>query len=212
MSEVGSTSAGSTSVGGGGTSVSGPNPDPDPGSSTAPVTTSPATSETNSGDDGRSSSTTGVAIGDEYYVSIATIVAETTPFQFLGTIKAEGGAVGMSLTPLSLDVGSVDSPRELTPPIIELGGRAEPDGLITIVAPEVQLVGAVNPITGSDVVADITIQAEFVGDLLCGRVSGAIIVPANIDLEGSTFAAMPVALGPDPDPGDIPLPSDIGCP
>lgn len=204
--EAGSTSASTTDA---------PDPDPDPGPSTAPVTTSPATSATTTGvgdDSGSSTTTVGVGVDDQYYVSLAAIVAETTPFQFLGTVKADGETIGMSLTPLSLDVLSTDSPRELVPPAIEIGGTIDPDGLITIEVPEVQLVGAVNPITGSDVEAELRIQAEFVGDLICGRVSGMITVPANIDLTGSTFSAMPVSLGPDPASEDIPLPSDIGCP
>ena len=205
------TEAGSTS----GSTTNAPDPDPDPGPSTAPVTSSPATSETTTsvGDDsGSSSTTTSVGVEDQYYVNLAAIVAETTPFQFIGTVKVDDGGIGMSLTPLSLDVLSVDTPRELVPPPIEILGTIEPDGLITIEVPEVQLVGAVNPITGSDIVAEFTIQAEFVGDLICGRVAGMVTVPANIDLTGSTFSAMPVALGPDPAPEDIPLPSDIGCP
>ncbi len=204
------TEAGSTS----GSTTNSPDPDPDPGPSTAPVTTSPATSVTTTGvgDDSGSSTTGSVGVDDQYYVNLAAIVAEDTPFQFLGTVKADGETIGMSLTPLSLDVLSTESPRELVPPAIEIAGTIAPDGLISIDVPDVQFVGAVNPITGSDIEARLRIEAEFVGDLICGRVSGMVTVPANIDLTGSTFSAMPVSLGPNPAPDDIPLPSDIGCP
>jgi hypothetical protein len=198
-----------------GSTTNAPDPDPDPGPSTAPVTSSPATSDTTTGigdETGSSSTTTTVGVEDQYYVSLATIVAETTPFQFIGTVKADGEVIGMSLTPLSLDVLSVDSPRELVPPAIEVGGIIDPDGLFTIEAPNVELVGAVNPITGSDIVADLTIQGEFVGDLICGRVSGMVTVPTMIQLEGSRFSAMPVSLGDNPSSQDIPLPGDIACP
>lgn len=150
--------------------------------------------------------TVGAADG-EYFVALHAVIAAETPFQFVGTVKIDADLVSMSLTPLSLEVLSVDSPREPLPPPIELFGNVDDLGVFTIAAPDLQISGLANPITGSDIVVSLTIQGRAEGDLICADVTGMVTVPANIDLQGSRLTAMPL-----PADGELPLPSEIGCP
>ena len=151
--------------------------------------------------------TTGAPSMDgEFFLAIfATPVAPTTPFQFLADVKADAGQVVMLLTPLSLDVGSVSTPREPVPPSFEVSGSIDAGGAFRIEVPELALPGSTNPITGSDIVASLTLEGVLGIDRICGRVSGMITVPANIDLTGSTLA------GERSEGDPLPLPADLDC-
>ena len=165
-----------------------------------------------SGGTGSSGGTTvGVTTGDrsidgEYFLAIfANPIAPTTPFQFLADVKADAGQVVMLLTPLSLDIQSVDSPREPVPPPFEVSGPIDSEGSFTIDIPELSIPGPTNPVTGSDITASATLEGVLAPDRICGRVSGMITVPANIDLTGSTLAGVRT------DGGPLPLPADLDC-
>lgn len=149
----------------------------------------------------------GTVIEGEYYFALPAIIAQDTPFQFVGTLRADELGISLLLTPLSLDPGSVDTPREEVPPPIELVGIVSAEGQYTIEVPNIELPGSTNPVTGSDLVAQMTIVGAFEGDRFCARVSGMVTVPVNIDLTGSTFEAMPRPVN-----GGLPLPNEIGCP
>ncbi len=151
--------------------------------------------------------TTGAPSTDgEFFLAIyANPVAPTTPFQFVADVKAGDGQVVMLLTPLSLDIASVDSPREPVPPPFEVSGPIDSDGLFTIEIPNLSIPGSTNPVTGSDIEASATLEAVLEMDRFCGRVSGMITVPAKIDLAGSTLEAVRIEGGP------LPLPAQIDC-
>lgn len=171
--------------------------------------TDPSVTEGSSGDGTESSGgvTTGAPTLDgEFFLAIyATPVAPTTPFQFIADVKAGDGQVVMSLTPLSLDIASVDTPREPVPPPFEVSGPIDADGFFAIEVPELLIPGATNPVTGSDIVASATLEGVIEMDRICGRVSGMITVPANIDLTGSSLAGVRL------DGGPLPLPDDLDC-
>lgn len=168
-----------------------------------------STESSSGGDD----TTTGVVDTAEYdyLFALSAIVAPGTPFQFVGTIDADDTTVEIALTPLSLDVGAVDVPREPVPPTLVWTGDVT-EGVFSIDLPMLELLGPTNPITGSDIEASIQIIGQFEGDNLCAAVTGQVTSPANIDLAGSTFSAMPLDLGPSPEPEELPLPSAIVCP
>ncbi len=170
------------------------------------------TGSSGSSSTGGDETTTGADVEYDYLVAFAAVIAPQTPFQFVGAIEADDSTITMSLTPLSLDVGSVDTPREPVPPPIAFEGTVDVDGRFSIDVPEIELAGVTNPVTGSDIVAQMQIEGEFVGEVLCAQVTGMVTVPANIDLQGSTFSAMPLDLGPMPLPEDLPLPTAIDCP
>ena len=140
----------------------------------------------------------------DFFLAIyATPVAPTTPFQFLADVTAEGGQLELSLTPLSLDILSVDTPREPLPPPFVVSGPIAEDGSFTIEIPDLMLIGQANPVTGSDIVASVTLDGVFEQDRICGQVSGAITVPANIDLTGSYLSGMRIDGGPLPSIDDL---------
>lgn len=196
------------------------------GATTAPVVTEPNPTEpetsstegtgsegvTSDGSDGVTSdgvTSDGVTTGEpgteaDFFLAIyATPIAPTTPFQFLVDVTAEGGQLVLSLTPLSLEILSVDSPREPLPPPFVVSGPMAADGSFTIEIPELMLIGQANPITGSDIVASVTLDGVFEQDRICGQVSGSITVPANIDLTGSSLSGMRIDGGPLPSIDDL---------
>jgi len=190
--------AGSGSTGA--SSEGGPTGEPNPGAVTGETTVGPTTG--------------GVqmpTIEGPYYVVLRPVIAPSTPFQFVGSVKSDGSTITMSLVPLSLELNSVDTPRELVPLATEVEGTIGPQGEFSIPVPHLELVGNTNPITGSDIVASLQIDGVIDGNLLCARVEGMVTVPASIDLNGSTFGAMPIDTDT-PRPSELPLPGDIGCP
>lgn len=188
-----------------------PEPDPpEPGTSSSEGTGSEGVTSDGSTSDGSTSD--GTTTGEpgteaDFFLAIyATPVAPTTPFQFLADVTAEGGQLELSLTPLSLDILSVDTPREPLPPPFVVSGPLAADGSFTIAIPELMLIGAANPITGSDIVASVTLTGVYEPERMCGQVSGAITVPANIDLTGSYLSGMPLFGGP------LPPVDELDCP
>ena len=175
-----------------------------PGADTRPVST---TRDAATGEPDEPIDTT---VEGEFFVSLPTIIAEATPLQFVGTINADAQSISMLLTPLSLDVLSVDTPRELVPPPIELVGTVGPGRTFSIPLHELQVSGVANPITGSDIVASISIEGTLGDGLVCGDADGEVTVPTTIALTGSRFEA--VEIEPGTPTQDLPLPDDIGCP
>lgn len=167
-------------------------------------------SESSSGGD---STTTGVVDTAEYdyLFALSPVFSPQMPFQLVGTIEADDTTIELSLTPLSLDVGAVDSPREPVPPTLVWTGDVV-DGVFTIDVPMLEMAGVTNPVTGSDIAASLQIVGQFEGDNLCADVTGQLTMPVNLDMTGSTFSAMPLDLGPEPEPDELPLPSAIVCP
>ena len=144
--------------------------------------------------------------GGEFFMALfATSIAPTTPFQFLGDVKAGNGEVVMLLTPLSLDIGAVDAPREPVPPPFEIAGSVEPDGSFVIEVPELLIPGQASPVTSSDIEGSVRIEGLLETDRICARVSGMITVPETTSLNGSTLAGVRLD-------GDLlPLPSELDC-
>lgn len=129
-----------------------------------------------------------------YLLAVSTTLSPTTPFQFIANV--ENGAAGpwMSLQPLSLDITSTDSPREPVGELVTATGVEE--GIETrFEFPNVTITGAANPITGADVEATVVLVANCG---LCGPVEGAITVPLDYDLLGSSFSSVALGEGPLP--------------
>lgn len=132
-------------------------------------------------------------VGEAFLVSVSTVIATETPLQYIARIFPEGeGASLVALTPLSLDVGSSTAPREL----VEELTRSYPieidaDGNFAFELIDVAVTGQANPISGSDLVARLSIAGRFIEPgRMCGRVEGMITVPVGIDLSGSTFGGV----------------------
>ncbi len=150
--------------------------------------------------------------GTFHFSLTATPVAPTTPFQFIATTTftpddAGGGQLDLELQPLSLGLGQTNNPREFTGDAIPLSFTVDEAGTFDADLGEINLIGAANPVTGSDIVATMQLQGAIQDEnVYCGNVGGMVTVPANIDLTGSTFAAIRInpedAMSPEllPDP------------
>lgn len=149
--------------------------------------------------------------GDAFLLVLSTVIAAETPLQYVATIVDENaGAARIELTPLSLNMGSTDEPRELlddarsSHPII-----VDADGTVSFVLEDFFVPAAANPITGSEIQASIGLTGQFIAPgRICGRMDGEITVPISLDLTGSTFGAISLDSA-----DDSPLPSlsEVGC-
>ncbi len=135
----------------------------------------------------------GWPVEGRYLFGLGLVIAPETPLQFVGTVFADGELLDVTLTSLSLDFGSTTAPRE---PVGEAfvfeSIPIAADGTFVLDFDEASIPGAANPITGSDVVADLRIVGWFNGRRICGNASGQVVVPANIDLAGSSFGGIPL--------------------
>jgi hypothetical protein len=140
----------------------------------------------------------GLQVDGVYLVAVDTIVSPGLPLQFLGEVTAEldamgNGTISVEFQPLSLDPQSTTDPRE------EVGEALVIDGDVsgysfTLPFGETMVTGAANPITGSDIVANLELQATIRSeDAWCGTVTGMVLSPIMVDLAGSNFAAIRLA-------------------
>lgn len=145
---------------------------------------------------------TGVAeypdINGVFLLAIDTIIAPGLPLQFLVDVQAEvdpmgDGTVSLDIQPLSLDPMSTTEPRE------EVGDSIVVDadvvgGAFTVLFGETMVTGAANPITGSDIVADLTLEGSIrSADAWCGAAVGMVLMPIQAPIDGSNFAAIRLA-------------------
>lgn len=156
--------------------------------------------------------------GTFHFSLTATPVAPTTPFQFIATTvftadAAGGGQLDIALQPLSLEILATNTPREFTGDPVLLSFAVDEAGTFDADIGVINLIGDANPVTGSDIVATMQLQGAIQDEnIYCGNVGGMVTVPANIDLTGSTFAAIRInpedamspELLPDPPVGECP--------
>jgi hypothetical protein len=154
-------------------------------------------------------------INGTFLLALAAVIAAEYPLQFYTTVtfvpSPDGGMVTLDLQPLSLDPQTTTTPRQpvgelltVGPVPVNAGGSFE----LPILEP-VMVTGAANPITGSDIVATLNLSASIQSeDIFCGTVTGMVTSPLELDLTGSTFAAVRVP-SVDMLPGD---PITVLCP
>jgi hypothetical protein len=154
-------------------------------------------------------------VNGDFLLALSAVIAVDTPLQFYTTVTftpgGEGGMIEMTLQPLSLDQGETTVPRQPVGEALTIGPVAvdASGGFELPIAEPVMVTGAANPITGSDIVATLNLSGSIQSeDLFCGTVTGAVTEPLDLDLLGSTFAAVRVQ-GIDMLPGD---PLTFVCP
>jgi len=142
-------------------------------------------------------------------LAIDTIISPGLPLQGIVWLQRGGeGTVDLELQWLSLDQGSTTEPREL---VGDVYGYARipvgPDGAFTWDTGVLLIPGAANPITGSDIVASVSAEVVPMGSPYCGRVSGQVMQPIRIPLDGSTHAMTTVE-----SELELPLEFPVACP
>ena len=150
----------------------------------------------------------------------AVPVATNVYLQFIATVTLDiaddgsGGTRAIDFQPLSLMPTMQNLvPREPVGEVIHVEGVAvSPSGNFRIesLGGDVMVTGEANPITGSDIVADLGIEGFIQSpDLFCGNVFGMVSAPLQLPLDGSTFGAERIAAT---DPASLPTDIVVRCP
>lgn len=179
--------------------------EPDPSMVTLEPTTDVITSSSSEppGPDLPSGSSSG-----DYLLAVSTVISRDTPFEFFTTVDASDPSLWtLVLQPLSLDIGQTGSPRQPVGDPFVFTDVPVDGGKFTLDFGEILLLGATNPITGSDISATIVLDGQVQdADRFCGTVSGMVTAPLMTSIDGSTFAAVRVT-----DPGSLPDAIPINC-
>jgi len=144
-----------------------------------------------------------------HLVGVSTIVEPEKPLQFLADVTLDvdamgNGMISVEFQPLSLDVDSTTEPREEVGEAISIEAEVI-GGAFSLVFGETTITGAANPITGADILADITLGGVIRNeDTWCGEALGDVLSPLQVALTGSTFGAVRLA-DRDERPDDIPI-------
>lgn len=128
----------------------------------------------------------------QYLLAIATTVDPDKPLQFLATFATDAGSVlTLTLQPLTLGQGKVTTPRQPLGAPLQFAGIPIVAGKFSVDLGTLQFAGPTNPITGSDIVAQLSLAAAIADmDLVCGAVDGEVLEPPVGVITGSTFAAV----------------------
>jgi hypothetical protein len=158
-------------------------------------------------------------VSGTFLFALAPSLSPATPLQFIATntieIAPDGSSatLNMVLQPLSLNVGSTTEPREpVGEPIEILGIEVDAGGAFALESlgdGPVMVTGAANPITGSDIVAELSLMGAIQDeDLMCGTAAGQVTSPLVADLAGSTFGSQRIE---STDAASLPAPV-VECP
>jgi hypothetical protein len=136
-------------------------------------------------------------VSGQFLFALETSLGPDLPLQFVTTIELsftdDGGALAdFTFQPLSLDVGATTTPREFVgEPLIFSDIAIDADGNYEIDMGLVMVTGAANPVTGSDIEAQLVVHGQIVHEnAFCGELTGDLMSPLEYDLDGSEFAAM----------------------
>ncbi len=151
-------------------------------------------------------------ISGQFLFAVSTTVDISKPFQFIATNTVTTDDAGVTtmrveLQPLSLTQGKTTEPREPVGDPLVFTDIPVVDGRFLLDAGEITLVGSANPITGSDIVATLKMTGNILGDAFyCGSVTGDVVSPLQLNIDGSTFAAERLE-----DPSVLPTNVQIDC-
>jgi len=132
-----------------------------------------------------------------YLLALSTTLAPAEPILFSCdvSVAADLETIDFRFQPLTTD--DADMPRMPTGEALEASGIPyEENGSFSVDLGEVTVPSTANPISGSDIVATVTLSAtalpmtEELSALFCGEASGMVSVPLALDLAGSTIGAV----------------------
>lgn len=154
-------------------------------------------------------------ISGEFLLSIQTPIGGPLRIILNGTTTANeaGGTTDLTFQPIVAErcvagMGGQPAGDEL-PPITDI--PIGPDGTFSLTQTAATTPGGANPITCSDILADISFSGCMLSETsFCGEVTGMVMEPIPLSLEGSTFGAVQIEPGAR---GDENLPEAvIACP
>ena len=141
----------------------------------------------------------GGAIADvtgTFLLAIATTIAPDRPLQFLAEVTLTPAAAGTATLSLVAQPLSVAARTAVGSPIAVSNVAVDARGRLTLPFGAQTVTGAANPISGSDILATITLTGAIASaDRFCGTVTGMVTMPIQIDLAGSVWGAIRVPAG-----------------
>ncbi len=130
-----------------------------------------------------------------FLLAVSTTLDPSRPLQFLTdvTLVQTGSTATIAMQAQALRVAD----RGPTGGIISVAAQpVAADGTFSIPFGVQMVSGDANPITGSDIVADLTLKGVTrSANRLCGDITGMVIMPLALDLAGSTWGAIRIAPG-----------------
>jgi hypothetical protein len=137
------------------------------------------------------------ALGGRYIFALSAVIERTKPILFLADVSGGPEGLTFALQPLS----AADRRTPVGPPTTVGPFPLSPDGAFHAELPPLVVTGEANPITGSQIAAQLVVlDARFcdISGFYCGSVSGNLIEPIPLDLATSTFAMERITGGTPP--------------
>jgi hypothetical protein len=132
-----------------------------------------------------------------YLLALSTTLAPAQPILFSSDVDVAADLETIDVTFQPLTTDAADPPRAATGESLEVDGVPyDEDGSFGFDLGEVTVPSDANPISGSAIVATVTITATAfpmtaeLPALFCGEASGMVSVPLALDLAGSTIGAV----------------------
>lgn len=145
----------------------------------------------------------GEADGD-YFFTLAAKINKKKPLALLAKLTTQAMGAGVTF---KLDLQPLLAADQKTPTGVPFNGlgpyAVASDGSFTAALPELTVPGNGNPVTGTDLVATVTLAGHLCGkgDFICGDVTGNVTKPLPLDLKGSSFTLQRIT-----DPTKYPTP------
>jgi len=130
-----------------------------------------------------------------FLLAVSTTLDPTHPLQFVSdvTLVQTGNTATIAMQAQALRVDN----RMPTGNLITVAAQpVASDGTFSLPFGTQMVSGDANPITGSDIVADLTLKGVTrSANRLCGDITGMVLMPIALDLAGSTWGAIRIAPG-----------------
>jgi hypothetical protein len=148
-------------------------------------------------------------IDGDYFFAFASSLEKTKPMVFVATITTSAGAAG---TDMHWSLQALDWSDRVTPvgPAIDAGTISiAADGTIDADLPPIDVVGAANPFSHTDITADVSsLTGQFCAGqtFFYGDFDGTVTKPITLSVDGSTWTLTKVT-----GPADYPEPPPTDC-
>lgn len=148
------------------------------------------------------------AVSGIYLLAISVKIAPTKPIVVLTGVQTPAFAGGTGVQFDAQPLSATDRKTPVGAPLSLGPFSVDSTGSFTADLPELRVLGAANPVTGGDILANVVLDGNLCGDgrFFCGAVSGNVVEPLPIDLQGSTFTLTEVD-----DPSNPPVQPAVDC-